>query len=277
MAGVQGNVDPYKPIAVGKNQRLKLTTEEPFTPTYVQQALTLSSDPAGIYASRVKNRHILLENPVRESRAKKERAAKEARRQAEKNRKKTKALGRNAAEAKGLWKLEKNATKFTLFVPLHQLWMGYMSELLGLATPDHSSISHKGKMPSSSSIHAKLVKSDLHGSLLTVRQSRNPCLVGLSGIVIHETENAFKIVTRKDQLKLVPKQNSIFALAIPLYSTLPPSTLGCEPAHARQSPSEPLTVLEKPYIEFDLYGNQFCFRSADRSSRKFKSKETIEL
>lgn len=34
-----------------------------------------------------------------------------------------------------------------------------------------------------------------------VRQSKNPFLVGLSGIVIHETENAFKVVTRKDQLK----------------------------------------------------------------------------
>ncbi|KIK96284.1 hypothetical protein PAXRUDRAFT_826116 [Paxillus rubicundulus Ve08.2h10] len=269
-------VDPYKPITVGKNQRLKLTTEEPFTPTYVRQALTLSSDPAGTYASRVKNRHVLLENPIRESRAKKERAAKQARKQVEGNTRKLKALGRNAAEAKGLWKLEKNATKFNLFVPLHQLWMGYMSELLGLAAPDSSS-SFEGKMPSSSSMHAKLVKADLHGSLLTVRRSRNPCLVGLSGIVIHETENAFKIVTRKDKLKLVPKQNSIFAFATPFYSTLPPSSSEREPAQTQQSPAEPLTVLDRPYIEFDLHGNQFCFRSADRSSRKFKSKETIEL
>lgn len=34
-----------------------------------------------------------------------------------------------------------------------------------------------------------------------VRQSKNPCLVGLSGIVVHETENAFKMITQKDQLK----------------------------------------------------------------------------
>ncbi|KAF9231366.1 RNase P subunit p29-like protein [Melanogaster broomeanus] len=268
-------VDPYKQTVVGKRQ--KLTTEEPFAPKYIQQALTLSSDPAGTYASRVKDRHVLLENPVRESRAKKERTAKQARKQAEKKSKKLKALGRNAAEAKGLWKLEKDATRFILFVSLHQLWMGYMSELLGLTTPDPSSSSHADKMPSSSSMHAKLVKADLHGSLLTVRQSRNPCLVGLSGIVIHETENAFKVITRKDQLKLIPKQNSIFALAIPLYSTLPPSTSEWAPAQMLQTTSEPFTVLDKPYIEFDLYGNQFCFRSADRSSRKFKAKETIEL
>jgi hypothetical protein len=34
-----------------------------------------------------------------------------------------------------------------------------------------------------------------------VRQSKNPCLVGLSGIVIHETENAFKVVTPKNAVK----------------------------------------------------------------------------
>lgn len=38
-------------------------------------------------------------------------------------------------------------------------------------------------------------------AVITVRQSKNPCLVGLSGIIVHETENAFKIVTKKDQLK----------------------------------------------------------------------------
>ena len=33
----------------------------------------------------------------------------------------------------------------------------------------------------------------------------------------------------------------------------------------------------EPSIHFDLYGNQFRFRAADRASKKFKSKKTIEL
>ena len=37
------------------------------------------------------------------------------------------------------------------------------------------------------------------------------------------------------------------------------------------------TVLDNPHIEFELYGNQFRFRSSDRAGRKFKHKETIEL
>ena len=34
-----------------------------------------------------------------------------------------------------------------------------------------------------------------------VRRSRNAALVGKSGIVVQETENTFKVVTRDDKLK----------------------------------------------------------------------------
>ena len=69
-------------------------------------------------------------------------------------------------------------------------------------------------------MHPKLLKADFHGSimtgslfpssvkihpfsdtLLTVVQSKNPCLVGLAGIVIHETENTFRVVTKDDEVK----------------------------------------------------------------------------
>lgn len=269
-------VDPYKPLALGTNQRVKLNTDAPFTPAYIQASLTQSGDPQGVYTNRVKNRHIVLENPDRASNVQKERDAKKARRESEKKKRKTTALGRRPAGAKGLWKLENGAEKFDLFLPLHQLWMGYMSELLGLSPP--SSVPVAEAMPNASSMHPKLVKADFHGSLLTVRQSKNPCLVGLSGIVIHETENAFKVITRKDQLKMIPKQNSIFTLAVPLYSTLLQTQF--EPAEAVSSAlsgQHSGTVLDAPHIAFDLYGNQFCFRSADRAGRKFKAKETIEL
>lgn len=121
----------------------------------------------------------------------------------------------------------------------------------------------------------------------TVKQSKNPCLVGVRGIVILETENAFRIITKKDQVKckstswtlvwwliafrlVIPKRNSIFTFPVPLYdmrSSLPDT---------EELPEiDPLDSV--PKMEFELYGNQFCFRSADRASKKFKAKETIEL
>ena len=86
---------------------------------------------------------------------------------------------------------------------------------------------------------------------------------------------SWKYLSHSFVVTVAPKQNSIFALAVPLYSTLSPVTQTLQ--EQEQETKSLWTVLDKPYIEFDLHGNQFCFRSADRSNRKFKAKETIEL
>lgn len=93
------------------------------------------------------------------------------------------------------------------------------------------------------------------------------------------------------EFSVIPKRNSIFVFAVPLYSTLPlthttdmPLPLA-PPFPAESSTATEIetvaslrkTVLDNPHIEFELYGNQFRFRSSDRSGRKFKHKETIEL
>ncbi|KAJ7593403.1 RNase P/MRP, p29 subunit [Mycena floridula] len=265
------SIDPYKDLPLLKNQRLKFSSASPFVPTYVKSNLTQTSNPDEIYATRVHGRKILLENPVKQSKLKTERLAKKERSRKEKEKRKLAVIGRKEAKERRIWKLEDSQAKFHLFVPLHHLWMGYMSELLALPQPSPSQ-----HMPSASLMHPKLLKADFHGSYITVRQSKNIAVIGLAGIVVHESENAFKIVTRKDQMKLIPKQNSIFAFAVPLYSTLPKSH-GAEDPLPVPAPDSTSTVLDKPHIEFELYGNQFRFRTADRASRKFKHKETIEL
>lgn len=60
-----------------------------------------------------------------------------------------------------------------------------------------------------------------------VKQSKNPCLVGLSGIVIHETENAFKVVTQRDTLKCPLYQSllSISLLTLPTIKQCFPSRI----------------------------------------------------
>lgn len=90
---------------------------------------------------------------------------------------------------------------------------------------------------------------------------------------------------------MVPKQNSIFTFAVPLYARNDPSQSFLSELTARNdnasltpatdAGSTPTdltkTILDLPHIEFELYGNQFCFRAAERAGRKFKHKETIEL
>ena len=61
---------------------------------------------------------------------------------------------------------------------------------------------------------------------------------------------------------MLPKQGSVFAFGVPLYST---------------ATGDGGTVSEGPHAELELYGNQFLFRSSDRASRKFKHKGNIIL
>ena len=88
---------------------------------------------------------------------------------------------------------------------------------------------------------------------------------------------------------VLPKQGSVFAFAVPLYSTEPApagdsgTNLGTEGGGGVEEGGDNTRrvgtgiVLDGPHIEIELYGNQFCFRAADRAGRKFKHKETIEL
>ncbi|KAH9023259.1 Rof/RNase P-like protein [Lactarius hengduanensis] len=200
-------------------------------------------------------------------------------------------MGRREAAEKGLWRLREEEARWELFVPLHRLWLGYMSELLGLAAPPPTALQVDPlAMPQAAGMHAKLVKADFHGSIVTVRRSKNAALVGASGIVIQETENTFKVVTQKDRLKVLPKQGAVFVFAVPLYHTGTKDPAATIATAARSSDQHLGTDSTKQkyeretndspgraHVEFELYGNQFCFRATERAGRKFKHKESIEL
>jgi len=65
----------------------------------------------GMYNTRVKGRQILLENPPRESRAKKEREAKRAVNKQEKERKNLGIIGKKEAREKGVWNFDESQAK----------------------------------------------------------------------------------------------------------------------------------------------------------------------
>ncbi|KAJ3749174.1 RNase P/MRP, p29 subunit [Lentinula detonsa] len=230
------------PVPVNQKERLRLNSKNPFVPTFVQESLLPSVNSPEIYASRVHGRKILLDNPVGKKKNKSKR-------------KKRPIVQCHIPRMSGCWSLDPHQANFNLFVPLHHLWMGYMSELLAL---------NSAKPPSLASTHPKLIKADFSGSFVSVQMSKNPSLVGMQGIIFHESENTFVIITRSNKTKTLPKQNTIFTSYVPAYAivdTIPPTAI----------------VLDIPHLAFTLYGNQFRFRASERAGRKFKSKETIEL
>jgi len=72
--------------------------------------------------------------------------------------------------------------------------------------------------------------------------------VGLEGIVAKESTNMFYLITRANELKVVPKLSNVFALPIGGTSTVA-----------------------------TLYGNQLLCRPGERIVRKFKPKASIDL
>lgn len=287
-------------ITTTTTTHVRLTSARPFTPEFVQRQLLLPANGAkpksktqarALYDERVRRRQLVLApkppDPDPDWRLRRRRRARPKKAGGVDNAR----MGRREAAEKGLWRLREEEARWELFVPLHRLWLGYMSELLGLAAPPTPLLVDPSAMPQTAGMHAKLVKADFHGSIVTVRRSKNAALVGASGILVQETENTFMVVTRKDKLKVLPKQGSVFVFAVPLYRTGTEDPAASGVAAVRASSGEhsginsssrirdevPATVLDGAHVEFELYGNQFCFRSADRAGRKFKHKDSIEL
>ncbi|NXP69111.1 RPP29 protein, partial [Chloropsis cyanopogon] len=126
--------------------------------------------------------------------------------------------------------------KYAIFLPLHELWKQYIRDLCHGLKPDAQP--HM--------IQSKLLKADLHGAIVTVTKSKCPSYVGITGIILQEFKHVFKIITKEDKLKVVPKLNNVFSLEL------------------------------DGFISY-IYGSKFLLRASERSAKKFKLKGTIDL
>lgn len=134
-----------------------------------------------------------------------------------------------------------------MFEPLHNLWLGYVREVLG------NEIYTGGEGAA-----AKLASADFHGAELEVVRSVCVSRVGIKGIVIKDSKFAFEVITRKNKLKLVPKEGTVFRFEVP------PQAKGGQEQDASKKDQLGSMVVE-------LHGEQFQFRSADRASKKFRA------
>jgi len=131
-------------------------------------------------------------------------------------------MGRREAAEKGVWRLRADEARYgalglsplnlllsfhfpflfyfrwDAFVPLHRLWLGYMSELLGLgvAPPPPEEGGGPASAPAlpqpAGTIQAKLVKADFHGSIMT-GQSFSLLMFFLAGEIQSEIRLVFNL------------------------------------------------------------------------------------
>ncbi|KAI8639932.1 Rof/RNase P-like protein [Parasitella parasitica] len=149
-----------------------------------------------------------------------------------KNKKDGKLTAREKRRLK-VYDVPKEAYQYKLFEPLSQLWQGYMSKLLSQGLVN---------------FEQKLIKADFHGATMTVVQTTNPSYIGVTGIMIQETLSMFKIITKDNKLKQIPKNSGNFNIYI-----------------------------QETQKNYTIYGPQFVVRPAERASKKFKPKPTIDL
>ncbi|KAI8367378.1 Rof/RNase P-like protein [Choanephora cucurbitarum] len=157
---------------------------------------------------------------------------KKAEKKKQRSKKERKLTAREKRQLK-VYDIPKEAHQYRLFEPLSQLWQGYMSRLLSQGQAN---------------FEQKLIRADFHGAILTVIQSSNPTYIGVQGIVVQETLSLFKIITKQDKLKQIPKNSSHFSIRI--------------------------NEIGKDYT---IYGPQFVARPAERAAKKFKPKPSIGL
>jgi len=148
---------------------------------------------------------------------------------------KRKEMSAREKRSRGIYRISPKNQRYDMYLPLHELWTGYMQELLNLAPNSNLKV-----------VYPKLLRADYHGCVLTVSRSKCPSYVGTCGILLQETKNAFKIITKDDKLKMIPKANSVF-------------------------------TFELEGFVFTIHGNHFRYRSSERSARRFKPKPTVDL
>ncbi|KAH0545521.1 hypothetical protein FGG08_000352 [Glutinoglossum americanum] len=163
-----------------------------------------------------------------------------------------------------------SARKYNIYEPLHQMWVGYMQELLG------------GQVPVTPAVVAKLVSAEFVGAEVEVVRCRCVSRVGIKGIVVKDTRFMFEIVTRKDVVK-----SSLFLRLHSYRDPIPlkviDQSLGIPKEHAVfrfeiPTPEQPgEDALEPRNLVFELHGSQFEYRSTDRASKKFKQRNLDDL
>ena len=93
-------------------------------------------------------------------------------------------------------------------------------------------------------IAGKFLKADLHGAMIEVINSNNKNNIGIKGILIFESRRTFNILTKENKVKTILKPGSLFEITF-------------------------------NNIEIQILGDNFLYKSAERTKAKYKIKYNL--
>lgn len=202
------------------------------------------------------------------------------RRRNPKDERKRRARPLSAAEKRrfAVYDVPRAAQKYAVYERLHGLWVGYVQEILGLRDEGGRGRGLVGVDVGFAG--PRLASADFHGAELEVVRSRCVGRVGVRGIVVRDTKFTFEIVTRGDVLKVLPKEHTVFRVAVPRAAV---DSVGDE-AGSKEAGGEEEggtqqeeVVDDLPPVVFEIYGCQFENRAVDRATKKFKTKDFSKM
>lgn len=123
--------------------------------------------------------------------------------------------------------------QYNLYLRMNDLWREYIDDLLG------------GKY-TENNIQNKLLKADFHGAKILVWKAKCDGYIGLKGIVVHDTQRTFRIITPDNEVKTILKHDTIFLIKV----------------------GEKIVK---------LFGQNFQYRPADRVKVKWTQKYNLKL
>lgn len=225
--------------------------QHPITQALLARAHSPSSAER-IYTEKIQHRAIFLRPtspPPQVTARQARRKERERKAKARKKALKPKPLSAKQRRKLGLYDVPRDGQKYATFLPLHNLWLGYVREILG------SEVYTGGQAAA-----AKLSAADFHGAQVEVVRSGCVGRVGIKGIVIKDTRFVFEIITPRNKIKTVPKEGTIFKVAISPAELA--AAVGKEEGQAHHIPAKDLA--------FEILGDQIKLKAADRASKKFK-------
>ncbi|XXG95116.1 hypothetical protein Hte_001376 [Hypoxylon texense] len=204
-----------------------------------------------IFSEKIQHRPLFLKptSPPPSSNARDARRKARAEKQKRAKALKPKPLSSRERRRLGLYDVPKAGRKYAVFEPLHRLWLGYAREILGREV-------YGGGQGAA----AKLSAADFHGAEVEVSRSGCPSRVGIRGIVVKDSRFVFEIITKRNEIKTVPKEGTMFRVDVPVPA----------PAQQEHDTTEAQEKERKPFT-FEIHGDQFQYRSADRATKKFKA------
>lgn len=145
--------------------------------------------------------------------------------------------------------------RYDSYVKLHSLWKDYI----------HDVLFGDQKNPNIQMVLPKLSTADYNGCKVRVLESIDKNLIGMEGIVVHDSQHSFMVV--------VP------AVKLSLQAISPAQQVGGLRVLAKKGTlfGFDVDVNETESVGFTILGSRFEIRAVDRSAKKFKSRAVEDI